>query len=88
MPPFFACAPGMGADLEVKVVSEVGHNNQAIFKVCGSTLEYKLIVANLENVVAAHIHCAPGGQTRRPSPGRSVLFAASLGGGNRHSGFQ
>jgi hypothetical protein len=34
---------------------------QAIFKVRGNTLSYKLIVANLEDIVAAHIHCAPEG---------------------------
>ena len=34
---------------------------QAIFKVRSESLSYKLIVANLENVVAAHIHCAPEG---------------------------
>jgi hypothetical protein len=34
---------------------------QAIFKVRNGTLSYKLNGANLENVVAAHIHCAPEG---------------------------
>lgn len=34
---------------------------QAIFKVRGDSLSYKLIIANLQNVVAAHIHCAPEG---------------------------
>ena len=34
---------------------------QAIFNVMSDGLSYKLIVANLENVVAAHIHCAPEG---------------------------
>ena len=38
---------------------------QAIFKFAkdGSALSYKLIVANIEDVVAAHIHCAPRGVT-------------------------
>lgn len=34
---------------------------QAIFKLRGSGLSYKLIVANIKDVVAAHIHCAPEG---------------------------
>lgn len=36
---------------------------QAIFQVSkdGSSIRYKLIVANIEDVVAAHIHCAPAG---------------------------
>ncbi len=36
---------------------------QAIFNFSkdGSSLHYKLIVANIENVRAAHIHCAPAG---------------------------
>ena len=36
---------------------------QAIFKLSkdGSELHYKLIVANIENVVASHIHLAPAG---------------------------
>ncbi len=34
----------------------------AVFHVVdGSVLEYKLIVANIENVAAAHIHCAAAG---------------------------
>lgn len=37
---------------------------QAIFQVSrdGSTIGYKLIVANIENVLMAHIHNAPAGQ--------------------------
>jgi len=34
---------------------------QAISKLRGGTLDYKLIVANIQDVVAAHIHCAPAG---------------------------
>lgn len=34
---------------------------EAVFKLRGDSLSYKLIVANIENVVAAHIHCAPEG---------------------------
>lgn len=33
----------------------------AIFKMRGDSLNYKLIVANIDDVVAAHIHCAPDG---------------------------
>lgn len=37
---------------------------QAVFQLdrSGTELTYKLIVANIENVVAAHIHCAPTGE--------------------------
>ena len=37
---------------------------QAIFQLSkdGSSLHYKLIVANIDDVFAAHIHCAPAGQ--------------------------
>lgn len=37
---------------------------QAIFQVSrdGSSIEYKLIVANIENVLMAHIHNAPAGE--------------------------
>jgi hypothetical protein len=36
----------------------------AIFQLSkdGSSLHYKLIVANIDDVFAAHIHCAPAGQ--------------------------
>lgn len=46
---------------------------QAIFKLSkdGSELHYKLIVANIENVVASHIHLAPAG-----SNGSVVAFLA------------
>lgn len=54
---------------------------QAIFQLSpdGSELSFKLIVANIENVFAAHIHLAPAGQngpvvvplyTSGPIPGR------------------
>ena len=32
---------------------------QAVVKIRGARLSYKLIVANIRDVVAAHIHCAP-----------------------------
>ena len=36
---------------------------QAVFQLnsSGTTLSFRLIVANIDNVVAAHIHCAPAG---------------------------
>ena len=40
----------------------------------GGDLSYKLIVANLQNVVAAHIHCAPEGVN---GPVGVTLFAGS-----------
>jgi hypothetical protein len=37
---------------------------QVVFRLdrSGTELTYKLIVANIEDVVAAHIHCAPAGE--------------------------
>ena len=35
---------------------------QVIFELRGGGLSYRLIVGNIQNVVAAHIHCAPEGQ--------------------------
>ncbi len=39
-------------------------NSKAIFKLSpdGESIDYKLIVANIENVLMAHIHLAPAGQ--------------------------
>ncbi|HUF38692.1 MAG TPA: CHRD domain-containing protein [Anaerolineales bacterium] len=49
-------------DQEVPAV-ETDAVGQALFKFSadGTSLSYKLIVANIEDVVAAHIHCAPAG---------------------------
>jgi hypothetical protein len=46
-------------------VRETQAQGQAIFKVSkdGDSLSYKVIVANIDNVRAAHIHCAPVGQS-------------------------
>jgi hypothetical protein len=69
-------------------VRETQAQGQAIFQLNkeGTALEYKLIVANIENVLQAHIHLgpadntgpivvwlypAPDQQTPRPIPGRS-----------------
>ncbi len=50
-------------DNEVPAV-ETNAQGQAIFKVSkdGNSIQYKLIVANIENVLMAHIHNAPAGQ--------------------------
>ncbi|MFZ5654398.1 MAG: CHRD domain-containing protein [Pseudomonadota bacterium] len=47
-------------DAEVPPVDTAGQC-QAVFKVRGDTLDYLLVVANVREVVAAHIHCAPEG---------------------------
>ena len=58
---------------------------QAIFKLSkdGSELHYKLIVANIENVVASHIHLGPAGEN-----GDVVAFLAGPfpAGGGRTNG--
>lgn len=43
---------------------ETDAQGQATFRLngAGDELRYKLIVANIEDVVAAHIHCAPAGE--------------------------
>ncbi|HUG31726.1 MAG TPA: CHRD domain-containing protein [Acidimicrobiia bacterium] len=50
-------------DEEVPAV-ETQAQGQAIFKLSadGETLHYKLIVANIEDVLMAHIHLAPAGE--------------------------
>lgn len=50
-------------DNEVPAV-ETNAQGQATFKVSkdGSSINYKLIVANIENVLMAHIHNAPAGE--------------------------
>ncbi len=52
----------------------------AIFHVnaAETELHYKLIVANIENVAAAHIHCAPAGVN---GPVGVNLFVGTAGGG-------
>lgn len=53
----------LSGDNEVPPV-ETDAQGQAKFQLnkAGDELSYKLIVANIEDVVAAHIHCAPAGQ--------------------------
>jgi hypothetical protein len=49
----------------------------------GDELSYKLIVANIENVFAAHIHCAPAGLN---GPIGVTLFGPVAPGGGRVNG--
>jgi hypothetical protein len=58
---------------------------QAIFKLSkdGQSLDYRLIVANIENVVAAHIHVAPVGVN---GPIVVPLYGPAQPGGGRTSG--
>lgn len=53
----------LSGDEEVPPV-DTDAQGQAIFRLdrSGTELTYKLIVANIEDVVAAHIHCAPAGE--------------------------
>lgn len=53
----------LSGDNEVPAV-ETDARGQAIFKVTsdGTSIDYKLIVANIENVLMAHIHLAPAGE--------------------------
>lgn len=53
----------LSGDEEVPPV-ETNATGQTIFRLNadGDAIEYKLIVANLENVTAAHIHLAPAGE--------------------------
>lgn len=57
----------------------------AVFHVAkdGSSLDYKLIVANIDNVVQAHIHLAPAGQN---GPVVAFLFGAVPPGGGASNG--
>jgi hypothetical protein len=67
-------SPLSGAE-EVPVRDTKARGN-AIFHLSsdGSALSYKLIVANIHNVFAAHIHCAPAGQN---GPVGVTLFMGS-----------
>lgn len=53
----------LSGDNEVPPV-ETNAEGQAIFQLnkAGDELKYMLIVANIDDVVASHIHCAPTGQ--------------------------
>ena len=69
----------LSGDEEVPV-RVTGAQGQAIFHLSevGTQLEYKLIVANIENVFAAHIHCNAAGIN---GPVGVTLFAGTPGGG-------
>jgi hypothetical protein len=58
---------------------------QAIFKLSSdaSELEYRLIVANIENVVASHIHLGSAGEN---GPVVAFLFGPAAPGGGKTSG--
>jgi hypothetical protein len=58
---------------------------QAIFHLSadGTQLDYKLIAANIDNVVFAHIHLAPAGVN---GPVVAFLFGPDAAGGGRFSG--
>ena len=58
---------------------------QAIFHLSadGTQLDFKLIVANIENVVAAHIHLGPEGVN---GPVVAFLFGPAAAGGGRFDG--
>lgn len=58
---------------------------QAIFRLSpdGTELYYKLIVANIENVVASHIHLAPAGTN---GPVVVFLYGPAAPGGGRTDG--
>jgi hypothetical protein len=62
-----------------------GAQGQAIFHLSkdGTALEYKLIVANIENVVAAHIHVGPAGVA---GPVVAFLYGNAPAAGGRTDG--
>ena len=69
----------LDGDTEVPANASLG-TGQAIFKLSpdGTSLDYKLIVANLDNPVAAHIHVGPPGVN---GPVVALLFSAPTAGG-------
>ncbi len=64
---------------------------QAIFQINedGTTVDYKLIASNIENITQAHIHCGPAGVNGPivmwlfPNPSSTTALP---GGGGRHDG--
>lgn len=67
------------------VVIETLAQGQAVFHLSkdGSELHYKLIVANIENVVAAHIHL---GSSEQNGPVVAFLYGNAAPGGGRTDG--
>lgn len=55
----------------------------AVFQVEGDAIEWRLIAANIENVIAAHIHCGAPGVN---GPVRITLFGPAPAGGGRSDG--
>ncbi|MGH3005977.1 MAG: CHRD domain-containing protein [Gaiellaceae bacterium] len=71
-------------DDEVPANASAGQG-QAVFHLSadGTELEYKLIVANIENVVASHIHVGAEGEN---GPVVAFLFGPAPAGGGRTDG--
>lgn len=88
-----AAAPAQAATTytaRLSAASEVPPNDSrargaAVFQLSadGTELHYRLIVANIDNVVAAHIHLAPEGQN---GPVVAFLYGPAAPGGGRTSG--
>jgi hypothetical protein len=75
---------GLNGGEEVPPVDTNARGN-AVFELSndGLTLSYKLIVANIENAVASHIHIAPAGVN---GPVVLFLFGPAAPGGGRSDG--
>src|SRR3970040_999640 len=74
----------LSGDEEVPAVATLAQG-QAIFHLSedGSELHFKLIVANITNVVAAHIHVAPAGVN---GPVVAFLYGPAAPGGGLSNG--
>lgn len=74
----------LSGDQEVPA-RETSARGSAVFRLSddASTLSYRLIVANIENVVASHIHLGPAGQN---GPVVAFLFGPAGAGGGRVDG--
>jgi CHRD domain len=74
----------LNGDTEVPANASLA-TGQAVFKLSedGTSLDYKLIVANLENPVAAHIHVGPPGVN---GPVVAFLFGPAAPGGGTANG--
>lgn len=64
--------PPRVTDASGSATFKIGHRNDAL------TMSYILRVTNIQNVVAAHIHCAPAGTN---GPVGVTLYMAAPGGG-------
>lgn len=74
----------LSGDYEVPANASLA-NGQAIFKLSkdGTELHYKLIVANIDNVVASHIHVGPASVN---GPVVAFLYGPATAGGGRFDG--